>query len=70
MFAPPNMSKPVLEKIATAVKQTISDPAVAAKLLDWGITAEFIPGDQRNADNARDIQAWRKIAVDAHMKFD
>ena len=70
MFAPPNLPKPVLDKLAAAVKQTISDPAVAVKLLDWGITAEFIPGDKRNADNARDIQAWRKIAVDAGMTFD
>jgi tripartite-type tricarboxylate transporter receptor subunit TctC len=70
MFAPPNLPKPILEKLAKAVKDTINDPAVSAKLLDWGITAEFIPGDQRNADNAKDIQAWRKIATDAGMKFD
>ena len=70
MFAPPNMPKPILDKLANAVKQTIADPAVSARLLDWGITAEFIPGEQRNADNAKDIQAWRKIAIDAGMKFD
>ena len=70
MFAPPNMPKPILEKLAMAVKDTITDPAVSAKLQDWGITAEFIPGEQRGADNSKDIQAWRKIARDAGMKFD
>lgn len=70
MFAPPNMPKPILDKLANAVKETITDPAVSSKLLGWGITAEFIPGEQRSADNAKDIQAWRKIASDAGMKFE
>lgn len=70
MFAPPNLPKPILDKLSNAVQQTIADPAVATKLLDWGITAEFIPGTQRNADNAKDIQTWRQIAQDAAMKFD
>lgn len=70
MFAPPNLPKPILEKLTRAVQETIADPAVVAKLLDWGVTAEFIPGAQRNADNAKDIQTWRQIAHDAGMKFD
>lgn len=70
MFAPPNLPKPILEKLTRAVQETITDPVVVAKLLDWGVTAEFIPGAQRNADNAKDIQTWRQIAHDAGMKFD
>ena len=69
MFAPPKLPKPILDKLAVAVRETINDPKISAKLLDWGITAEFIPGAERNADNAKDIKAWRKIAQDADMKF-
>jgi len=69
MFAPPKLPKPILDKLANAVRETIEDPKISSRLLTWGITAEFIPGEKRNADNAKDITAWRKIAHDAGMKF-
>ena len=68
LFAPPNVPKPIVDKIANALKETIKDPTVAARLLNWGITAEFIPGEQRHADNAKDIAVWRQVAHDAGMK--
>lgn len=70
MYAPPKMPKPIVEKLANALRETINDPAVAEKLLEWGINAEFIPGEQRHADNAKEIEIWRKVAQDAGMKFD
>ncbi len=70
LYAPPKTPKPIVEKIANALKDTISDPAVAAKLVEFGIDAEFIPGDQRQADNAREIAIWRKVAQEAGMQFD
>jgi tripartite-type tricarboxylate transporter receptor subunit TctC len=70
MFAPAGVPKPIVDKLAAALRDTVSDPAVAARLLDWGITAQFVPGEQRAADNQRDVEVWKKIAKDANMKLE
>ena len=33
-----------------------------------GITAQFIAGDQQRDINARDIEAWKKVAIDAKIE--
>jgi hypothetical protein len=38
------------------------------KLLALGISADFIAGDQQRDINARDIEAWKKVASDAKIE--
>ena len=39
------------------------------KLLALGVTAGFIPGDQQRDINARDIEAWKKVAIEAKIEI-
>mgnify|MGYP000051517559 CR=1 FL=1 len=68
MFGPAGMPRPVAQKIETALRDTLQDPDVQARMANWGITPEFLPGPEQAAINARDIEVWKKIAQDANMK--
>lgn len=70
LYAPKGTPKPVVEKLAAALKSVISQPDVERKLLDFGITAAFTSGDQLAEITAKDIQAWRRVAKEADMKID
>lgn len=62
LLAPAGVPKPVLDKLATAAKAFLDTPAVNAKLLDWGLLPEFIPGDQYSIVLAKGIADWKAIA--------
>lgn len=42
-------------------------PDVKARLLDLGITAAFVGGDELRAMTAADIEGWRQIAKAANI---
>lgn len=70
MYAPAGTPKPILDKLSAALQATLKEPDVVAKLLTLGITADYLPGDDQAAANARDIPVWRKIAQDADLKLE
>ena len=43
--------------------------ALLLSLLALGISADFIAGDQQRDINARDIEAWKKVASDAKIEI-
>jgi tripartite-type tricarboxylate transporter receptor subunit TctC len=70
MYAPANVPKPILARLTEALQASLKDKEVVDKMLALGITADFLPGDQQAAINARDIQIWKKVAADANIKTD
>jgi hypothetical protein len=49
--------------------QPLAEPDITEKLLALGISADFIAGDQQRDINARDIEAWKKVASDAKIEI-
>ena len=65
MYAPAGVPASVTQKISGALKASLAEPDIVEKLLALGISADFIAGDQQRDINARDIEAWKKVASDA-----
>ena len=70
MFAPAGVPKALVDKLGEALRDIVQDPVVAKKLLDWGITPDFVAGEEQAAINRRDIEIWKKIANDADIKLE
>jgi len=68
MYAPAGLAAPVARKLSDALKEALADPEIAQKLLALGVTASFLPGDQQRDINARDIEAWKKVAKEAGIE--
>ena len=68
MYGPAGVPASVAQKIAGALKASLAEPDIVEKLLALGISADFIAGDQQRDINARDIEAWKKVASDAKIE--
>jgi tripartite-type tricarboxylate transporter receptor subunit TctC len=68
MYAPAGVPASVAQKISSALKTSLAEPDIIEKLLALGISADFIAGDQQRDINARDIEAWKKVASDAKIE--
>jgi tripartite-type tricarboxylate transporter receptor subunit TctC len=69
MYAPAGAPASVAQKISAALKESLADPDIVEKLLALGISADFIAGDRQRDINARDIEAWKKVASDAKIEI-
>lgn len=69
MYAPAGIPDVVARKLSAALKEAVDDPEIVEKLLALGVTADFVPGDQQCDINARDIEAWKKVAVEAKIEI-
>lgn len=65
LYAPAKTPKPIVEKLALALKATLEMPDVKNKLLDLGISAAFIGGTELNEMTMNDIEAWKQVAKQA-----
>lgn len=63
MFAPAGVPKPIVDKLGAALKEILQEPEVKAKMLAWGITPDYLPGEEQAAINAKEIQVWKQIAA-------
>src|SRR6476661_4359553 len=68
MYAPAGVPASVTQKISGALKESLAEPDIVEKLLALGISADFIAGDQQRDINARDIEAWKRVASDAKIE--
>ena len=69
MYAPAGVPAPIAQKLANALKESLAEPEIIEKLIALGITAKFIAGDQQRDINARDIEAWKKVAIEAKIEI-
>lgn len=65
LFAPAATPRPIVDKLAAALKATLDMPEVKARLLEMGISAAFVGGDELLTMTARDIEGWKAIAKQA-----
>jgi len=70
LYAPKGTPRPVVDKLAHALKTVLAQPEVVARLLELGITAAYTPGEVLAEVTARDIEAWKIVAKDAQLKAD
>lgn len=69
MYAPAGLPDAIAKKLSAALKEAIDDPEIVDKLLALGVTADFVSGDQQREINVRDIEAWKKVAVEAKIEI-
>lgn len=69
MYAPAGIPDIVARKLSAALKEAVDDPDIVEKLLALGVTADFVPGDQQRDINARDIEVWKQVAVQAKIEI-
>jgi tripartite-type tricarboxylate transporter receptor subunit TctC len=62
MYAPAATPKPIVDKLSAALKAAVEMPDVKARLLELGITAAFVGGDELREMTTADIESWKKIA--------
>lgn len=67
VYAPAGTPKPIVDKLASALKQVVEMPDVKARLLELGITAGFVGGDDLQVNTAQDIEGWKQVAKDAKI---
>ena len=67
LYAPAATPKPLVDKLSAALKQVVDMPDVRTRLLDLGITAAFVSGEELRDMTAVDIEAWKQIAKVANI---
>ncbi|WP_374664659.1 Bug family tripartite tricarboxylate transporter substrate binding protein [Ramlibacter sp.] len=67
VYAPAGTPKPIADKLSAALRQVVAMPDVQARLLDLGITAAFVGGDELREMTAADIESWKQIAKAAKI---
>ncbi|GJG94300.1 tripartite tricarboxylate transporter substrate binding protein [Cupriavidus pauculus] len=70
MYAPPGTPKPITDKLSAALKDTLEDASVKAKMNDWGITPDYLGGPEQAAVNLREIEVWKGVAKEANISLD
>ncbi len=70
LYAPAGTPKPVVDKLAGALQAVLAQPEVKARLLEFGIAAQFVPGEELAATTARDIVAWKEVVKTAGITVD
>jgi len=70
LYAPAHTPKPVVDRLAGVLKEVLAMPDVKARLLDFGIAAQFVPGEELAATTARDIVAWQQVVKTANIVID
>jgi tripartite-type tricarboxylate transporter receptor subunit TctC len=68
LYAPAGTPRPVIDQIASAVKQSLSDPAVKNKLNAQGLTVVGSAPDQLRAYMKTETVKWGKLIETAHIK--
>ena len=69
-YAPTGTPKPILDKLTAAFKLVTESPDVKARLLDLGVTADYMAGDKYHEVLAAGIPQWKEIATKSNIKVD
>lgn len=70
LYAPAGTPRPIVDKLAGALRSTLDLPDVKARLLELGISAAFVGGDELRDMTAKDIEAWKQVAAEAKIAND
>ncbi|MBB1631519.1 hypothetical protein A9975_11650 [Cupriavidus sp. UME77] len=67
---PAGTPKPIVQKLSDALNQVLATPEIKARLLEMGIAATPMSGEELGKLNARDIPAWKEVAKTAGVTQD
>jgi tripartite-type tricarboxylate transporter receptor subunit TctC len=67
-FVPTSTPQPVVDKLYGAIKESLADAGVAAKLRGLGLQLNAVPPDQSAKQVATDLVKWRNAIEDAKIK--
>lgn len=70
IYAPAGTPRPVVDKLAGALKKVVETPEVQAQLLNFGVKAEFSTGEPYRQRLANGIREWRDIAQKSGITID
>ena len=70
LYAPAGTPKPILEKLSSALRQSLEMPDVRERMLSFGVKVEFIGTEPFRKVLADGIQQWREIAVKSNIVID
>ena len=70
LYAPAGTPKPIVDKLAGALRATVEIPEVKARLLSMGIRADFLAGDEFSEVTAKAIDIWKQVATEAKITND
>lgn len=68
MFGPAGMPKPIVAKLGATLEEILKEPEVRSKMLGWGITPDFVPGEEQATINAKDVLVWKQIAAGLRLE--
>lgn len=70
LLTPAGVPKEIVQKLESALEQTLKLPQVQQKILDLGLEPQFLSGQQVKAMTQNEIKAWAQVANQAHIKLD
>jgi len=70
IYAPAGTPKQMVDKLGSALKTVVEMPDVKARLLELGITAAFMGGQELRESLAASIESWKQIATTANITLD
>ena len=70
LVAPAGTPKPVIEKLAAAVKRVVTAPDIAERLKKDGIDPVGGSTDEFGAIISKEITQWRELAKTVNIKLD
>ena len=70
VFGPAGMPRPIVDKLNTALNQTLKDEVVLAQLQKLGFDAGGGTPENCTEKMATDTAAWKKVIEDAHITID
>jgi tripartite-type tricarboxylate transporter receptor subunit TctC len=68
LIGPKGLPRPIVERINSEVTKTLKDNATAEQLKSDGVAPAGGTPEQFQAQITKEIQMWRKVAADAHVK--
>ena len=67
VLAPAGTPNDIVDKLSAALRSTVEMPDVKARLLELGINAAYVGGDELREQQAADIEAWKQVAREANI---
>jgi tripartite-type tricarboxylate transporter receptor subunit TctC len=70
MGGPPNLSKPIVDRLNAEVRKALAMPDVKSKLEAMGGDPRATTPDEMKALVSRQYNTWKKLAVEANLSID
>lgn len=70
MYAPAGTPQAIVDRLNVVMKQVLDQPDMAGKLLELGVTKDYVPGGAYQGLLAAGIPQWKEIATRSNIHVD